>query len=378
MSRGTGQGPNESRLNADYVSRGFGLLKYDAIGLGEKDLSYGADYLQARAGELDLPFVCTNAVDSSTKELLFDPMIVRETDGVKVAFLAVVSPERHIIGQVESDLLEHGIELRDPTEALQEYLPRAREQADVVVLLSHCGIETSKYLAEDLPVDVVIVGHYPAVSNSPEEISGTILAMAGAQTDRYGTLDLKLKPDGSGIESFSGTAVVVKKTGAMDGELAALEIEWDNAVKEMRQEVALARQRQREQEQRSQVASDLQAHNGIYGAESCKTCHEPIYESWASTPHATAFARLAEADAWDRAECIGCHVTGASDKHHVTDINVAPELWNVQCEECHGSGLLHARDGSYHTSGESMCLKCHDSENSPDFNYEDYSVYGVH
>ena len=114
------------------------------------------------------------------------------------------------------------------------------------------------------------------------------------------------------------------------------------------------------------------------GAESCKTCHQNVYDAWLQTPHATAFSTLAEADAWDDPECIGCHVTGAGDKHHVADVNVSPEVWNVQCEECHGAGFEHARDGSYVTTGESTCKRCHDAANSPKFDYELYKSYGVH
>ena len=59
-------------------------------------------------------------------------------------------------------------------------------------------------------------------------------------------------------------------------------------------------------------------------------------------------------------------------------VNVPPEVWNVQCEECHGPGLQHARDGTYRGAGEATCRKCHDPDNSPEFDYELYSSYGVH
>lgn len=365
-------------LNADYVCQAFGLLEYDAIGLGEKDFVFGAGYLREKADEFGLPFVSTNALDKKTMEPLFDPYIIREREGYTVGFLSVISPERHIIAQVEQDLLKYDIELRDPTEAVLEYLPEVREKADVVVLLSHCGIETSKYLAEDVDVDVVVVGHYPAVQNNPEKIGNAIFAMCGSKSDRFGRLDLTLTEDRSEIAEFSGDVFRVLKTGDTHGELAALGAEWDQAVKELRRELQLANQRKREEQQRQASADDIHARNGVFGAESCKSCHQPVYDSWMETPHATAFASLAEADAWDNPECIGCHITGVEQKHYVADVNVAPEIWNVQCEECHGSGSLHARDGSYVTQGKATCMKCHDPENSPDFDYDLYSSYGVH
>jgi hypothetical protein len=368
----------ETKVNADYVCRAFHLLQYDAIGLGEKDLSFGPDYLKAQAEALSLPFVSTNVYDKASGKSLFDPWIVVEREGLRVAFLSVISPERHLVAQVESELLEFGMEIRDPTTAVQEVLPEVRQQADVVVLLSHTGIETSKFLAEDLDVDVVIVGHFPAVQNDPEKVGGAVYAMAGGQTDRFGTLELTLSADRSEIVAFDGDAIRVLKEGPTHGELAALELEWDQAVQSARRETQLAAQRARESEVRDKVASDIHARGGIFGAESCKTCHQDTYDSWMATPHATAFARLAEADAWDNPDCIGCHVTGVAEKHYVADVNVNPEVWNVQCEECHGSGLQHARDGTYVTQGEATCRKCHDPENSPEFDFDIYSSYGVH
>ena len=39
---------------------------------------------------------------------------------------------------------------------MQKYLPELRTKADLVVLLAHTGIETAQFLADDLPVDVVV------------------------------------------------------------------------------------------------------------------------------------------------------------------------------------------------------------------------------
>ena len=58
-------------------------------------------------------------------------------------------------------------------------------------------------------------------------------------------------------------------------------------------------------------------------------------------------------------------------------------LANNQCENCHGPGSLHIEQieaGNIEAAKplvkvalqESTCVKCHDGENSPDFNFEKY------
>ena len=84
--------------------------------VGEKDLAFGPRYLKANAEKYGVRLVSTNAVDRDTKEPIFAPYLIREKKGVKVAFLGITSPERHIIAQSESKLLDHKIKLLDPTE----------------------------------------------------------------------------------------------------------------------------------------------------------------------------------------------------------------------------------------------------------------------
>lgn len=367
----------DARLQAEYFVKGLGLMNYDAVGLGEKDLAFGVAYLRKAADQHHLKFVCTNALDDRSRELLFDPYLIAEKQGVRVGFLAVVSPERHVIAPVESDLLDKKIRLEDPSEAIRKFLPELRKKTDLVVLLAHTGIETAKFLAQDVPVDVVIVGHYPAILEQPERLGDVVFTMAGSHSDRFGTLDLTLGPEGK-IKDVAGDAVRLLMQGPQDGAIHELFLEQDRKQKEARREQQIAEQRARDSEARKEKIEIAYHRGGILGAETCRTCHTPQYDGWMQTPHATAFATLAEADAWDDPECIGCHVTGVTDKRHVDDVNITPEVWNVQCEECHGSAFQHARDGSYVGLGEATCRKCHDADNSPEFEYELYSSYGVH
>ncbi|NOZ70255.1 MAG: hypothetical protein GXP46_13675 [Deferribacteres bacterium] len=55
-------------------------------------------------------------------------------------------------------------------------------------------------------------------------------------------------------------------------------------------------------------------------------------------------------------------------------IETTPGLANVQCEECHGVDREHIEDFSRPMKpvSESVCLRCHKKDNSPDFDYQRY------
>jgi hypothetical protein len=100
------------------------------------------------------------------------------------------------------------------------------------------------------------------------------------------------------------------------------------------------------------------------GADSCKTCHQAIYDSWAGTKHAKALSRLSGAEKKGDT-CIGCHVTGSAAQIAAEGEN--PKFPGVQCESCHGPGSLHVADAKVMTGlskkpSESACTKCHNDK----------------
>jgi hypothetical protein len=47
------------------------------------------------------------------------------------------------------------------------------------------------------------------------------------------------------------------------------------------------------------------------------------------------------------------------------------DLVDVQCEACHGPGSEHVRDGSYRGRAVRSCVKCHNAETDPTFDYDE-------
>jgi hypothetical protein len=116
----------------------------------------------------------------------------------------------------------------------------------------------------------------------------------------------------------------------------------------------------------AQTAAPAQAPAGYAWADSCRSCHQEIYEAWAKTKHATALDRLSSGE--QDQPCVGCHLTGAK-----TRILDGRKVLNrgIQCEACHGAAAAHAADPTVKTGlikvpGESLCEECHSSK-SPKF-----------
>ena len=113
------------------------------------------------------------------------------------------------------------------------------------------------------------------------------------------------------------------------------------------------------------AAQEPQA-SGYAWAGACRSCHQEIYDAWATTKHANALDRLTSVQ--QEQTCVGCHVTGP--KQRVMDGRTVLNR-GVQCEACHGAAAAHAANtaitpGLVKTPPSSTCEACH-SDKGPHF-----------
>jgi hypothetical protein len=128
------------------------------------------------------------------------------------------------------------------------------------------------------------------------------------------------------------------------------------------------------------------------GAASCKECHQAAWDVWAASNHAHATETLVGLDPprhFDP-ECVSCHVTGWNAQENFPyamgfdSLASTPLLKQNGCENCHGPGAAHvaAERGndqarrrstrealklSWPDAKDTTCVKCHDHDNSPEF-----------
>jgi len=99
------------------------------------------------------------------------------------------------------------------------------------------------------------------------------------------------------------------------------------------------------------------------GVDACTDCHDDARKFWDKTSHAHAYPTLQKDFKEYNLDCVSCHVTGY-DKPGGSTVTHNEKLQNVQCENCHGPGSLHAKDpgkkGLIVASPKSdLCVGCH-------------------
>lgn len=111
------------------------------------------------------------------------------------------------------------------------------------------------------------------------------------------------------------------------------------------------------------------------GKDTCDGCHDEAVEFWSQTHHASAYRTLVDANKQFDLSCVGCHVTGYMKPGgaHVVETR---DLIDVQCEQCHGPGSLHADNPDPSNIRREVppatCLECHTPEHSDTFQLEAY------
>jgi 2',3'-cyclic-nucleotide 2'-phosphodiesterase (5'-nucleotidase family) len=180
---------------AQLILNCYNLLGYDAIGIGDDDLSLGKDFLVGLSKKASFPFVSSNLMDKETGEALFKPHVVKETGGLRIGIFSLLSP---YFFSNEPDPRIRGIAVREPFEEAKSILRKIRPETDLVVLLSHLGYTADIELAETLPgIDVILSGHSNLALSYPMQIKDTIIVRAGSKGLHVGELHVQLAPDRS-------------------------------------------------------------------------------------------------------------------------------------------------------------------------------------
>jgi hypothetical protein len=115
---------------------------------------------------------------------------------------------------------------------------------------------------------------------------------------------------------------------------------------------------------------------GFVGSTVCGACHPEALAVWQKTKHPRAYEVLVKEGKQYHLDCVTCHVALWQQPAGTCRVDQTAGREEVSCESCHGPGSNHLANPVKQTiaraDSKQTCLKCHDHENSPSFEYETY------
>jgi 2',3'-cyclic-nucleotide 2'-phosphodiesterase (5'-nucleotidase family) len=175
------------REKAQLILEGFNLMGYDALGIGDDDLTLGRDFLMEMAKKAQFPFLSSNIINEDSGKLLFQTYLLKEIAGMKIGIFGLSSPD---LFTGPNDLRKKGLIFRDPVETAQAMVRELQPKTDLIILLSHLSYPKDVELAQNISgIHLIIGGHTGANLLYPPLIKNTYLlqtapkGMYGARID---------------------------------------------------------------------------------------------------------------------------------------------------------------------------------------------------
>ncbi len=182
-------------------------LGIDVNCLGNHEFDYGwmkiRDYMQIAS----FPTVSANTVDASGNRLVNPPYVVRDVGGIRVAVVGALL--ENLLGSTTRDKVgPYGA--APIVETLRPIVARAKEQADMVVVLGHIEKAEGESILHNLPdVSVVVIGHDHRPWKEPVEIDGKFVIHAEGYGRQVGRMVLRYDTATRRIVSHEWTGIPV-------------------------------------------------------------------------------------------------------------------------------------------------------------------------
>ena len=180
-------------------------LKFDAMAIGNHELDWGQGVLNQLAAAAAFPFLSANIQDKQSMALSWaKPSVALTKNNLKLVVIGMTTPDTPFTtrpGNVS------GLTFRDPVEILPQLIREARNRgADLIVLLSHLGLDADQQIAEQIAgIDVIIGGHSHTAMTHPLRVNDTIIVQAGAYGAYLGVLQLTVEPFSRKIVDYTRT-----------------------------------------------------------------------------------------------------------------------------------------------------------------------------
>ncbi len=327
------------------------LLKYDAITVGDQDFLHGMNFFTNNFIKNKFPIISANIDIKSA------PYVIKKISGIRVGVIGVTSSKAFNFFPEEN---RGEIKVHDIYKNIDKYLDEIKNKADIIILLSHSGLDEDKKTAKIFPqIDLIVGGHSQNALKEGVKVGKTLIVQAGSDGYFLGRVDMSLDKN--------------KKISYISSQLIPIGIELKND----KQIVAIIKKYDfgfiQKAVEKQKLIKPITGSFLTVAPENCGECHKKEFSAWKKSAHARSWQSLKNKKKTKSLKCISCHVSGFGKKDGFINVNITSDMKNVSCTDCHYTQTDHLRKKNkktVKTISEKTCIRCHDNENDADFDYK--------
>lgn len=202
------------------------LMRFDVMVVGNHEFDFGREVLRQRVAQARFPVLGANVEGLD----FLKPFVIKNVNGVRVAIVGVVTDDTPLSTNPHNVA---GLRFYPPAETLATLVPRLREAADVVIVLSHVGYQQDRVLAECVPgIDLIVGGHSPTRLEIPARVGGTLIVQAWDHAKALGVVDISV--DNGKVQEIDGRLVDVNPgCGTADQAVLALVANYEKRLEKI-------------------------------------------------------------------------------------------------------------------------------------------------
>jgi 5'-nucleotidase/UDP-sugar diphosphatase len=197
--------PFSTEYHGDADMAVMNALGYDVACPGNHEYSNPLSQVRKLIAESRFPLISANSTVKADGTLLYQPYVIKDVQGAKIAFLGLLTYDARTYNAAKTDLV-----MEEPIETAKRLVPELRKKADMVIAVTHIGVDEDIKMAAIVPgIDVIVGGHShtllpePLLVPHPSDVSlhsvhGTVIVQDFQWAGTLGRLDLNLHRDADG------------------------------------------------------------------------------------------------------------------------------------------------------------------------------------
>ncbi|MGA3288120.1 MAG: bifunctional UDP-sugar hydrolase/5'-nucleotidase [Bacteroidota bacterium] len=167
-------------------------IGYEAWTPGNHDFDISSANLYKLTNIAKFPTVSANIVDTANRFPVNNKeYVIIEKNGLKIGIIGVMSSDFYNLVNRNSST---GIKILPPIETVQRLAELLDPQTDILIALTHEGVDEDSVLAMNVHgLDIIVGGHSHTRLKQPKKVNNVLIVQTGSNCENLGVLDVTIE-----------------------------------------------------------------------------------------------------------------------------------------------------------------------------------------